>query len=318
MTKKDISKKPARAKKIVRRDEQRDYDRIEAEIAAISDIVPSQENLWKDKEYEGYVPPRALCCMFEQEDAEKAVNESNLEFVEELFKSNRHSHFLCRCRKCGALVIQQYEELIWFDWDNADCFDRYLRLLFFQRSFLIGEGRIHYGTDIDEFTYSCAGSELVAHVCFRLHHLCCLCKDLLASRIGHYANAVAVYKNDITCVDRSTGTLNGKPCFAVACHAADIGADASRHYGKTYFPYLLNITAGTINYCRDNALIHGGQGDILAPESGVAGVMGIYYDNVSRHGFFYCHHNGGEISGNGLYCASDTGKTRIFAYWAKI
>ena len=125
MTKKDISKKPARAKKIVRRDEQRDYDRIEAEIAAISDIVPSQENLWKDKEYEGYVPPRALCCMFEQEDAEKAVNESNLEFIEELFKSNRHSHFLCRCRKCGALVIQQYEELITFDWDNADCFDRY-------------------------------------------------------------------------------------------------------------------------------------------------------------------------------------------------
>ena len=125
MKKFDMSKKLDWAKKIVRCAEKSEYDRIEAEIAAIPEIVPSQENLWKNDKYEGYTPPRAQCCMFEQEDAEKAVNESDLKIIEELFESNRHSHYLCCCRKCGALVIHQYEELITFDWDNADCFDRY-------------------------------------------------------------------------------------------------------------------------------------------------------------------------------------------------
>lgn len=125
MSEKDFAKRTDWAKLIVRRAKKREYNRIESEIAAIPEIVPEQENLKRNDEYEGYVPARARCCMFEQADAERAVMEADLDFVEELFVSNRHSHDLLRCRKCGALVIHQYEELVTYDWDNADCFDRY-------------------------------------------------------------------------------------------------------------------------------------------------------------------------------------------------
>ena len=45
--------------------------------------MPEQENLKRNDEYEGYVLARARCCMFEQADAERAVMEADLDFVEE-------------------------------------------------------------------------------------------------------------------------------------------------------------------------------------------------------------------------------------------
>ena len=68
---------------------------------------------------------KARCCMFDEADAEKAVKEADLEHVERLYDGDRHVHDLCRCRKCGAFVMRQYEEIAMFDWDNPVCYDRY-------------------------------------------------------------------------------------------------------------------------------------------------------------------------------------------------
>jgi len=64
-----------------------------------------------------------ICCLFQGSSAVKAVNEWQREVVEILTDTCRHDRILYRCRKCGGLVLRDYEETALFlpgeDWDNA-------------------------------------------------------------------------------------------------------------------------------------------------------------------------------------------------------
>ncbi len=64
-----------------------------------------------------------ICCLFEGESASDEMKERNLEVVERIDDSYRESRILYRCKKCGGLVLYDYEETAWFvpgeDWDNA-------------------------------------------------------------------------------------------------------------------------------------------------------------------------------------------------------
>lgn len=98
-------------------------------VYEIKDIVDRKRNPIPTVEYAEPIGTRKVCCMFDEPDAEKAVRNASLSFVEDHYKSYRHERSLYRCRKCGAYVLKHYEEIATFlpgyDWDNADCFERY-------------------------------------------------------------------------------------------------------------------------------------------------------------------------------------------------
>ena len=64
-----------------------------------------------------------ICCLFQGSSAAEAINEWYGEVVENLTDTCRHDRILYRCRKCGGLVLRDYEETALFlpgeDWDNA-------------------------------------------------------------------------------------------------------------------------------------------------------------------------------------------------------
>jgi len=70
-----------------------------------------------------------ICCLFEEKDAQKAVKEKDFELVKWIINSYRDDRALYRCRKCGGLVLYDYEETAHFlpgeDWDNAYCEEYY-------------------------------------------------------------------------------------------------------------------------------------------------------------------------------------------------
>ena len=64
-----------------------------------------------------------ICCLFEEKNAKKAMKERDFELVNWLINSYRHDRVLYRCKKCGGLILYDYEETAHFlpgeDWDNA-------------------------------------------------------------------------------------------------------------------------------------------------------------------------------------------------------
>ncbi len=70
-----------------------------------------------------------ICCLFEEKDAQKAMKEKEFELVEWIVNSYRDDRALYRCKKCGGLVLYEYEETAHFlpgeDWDNAYCEEYY-------------------------------------------------------------------------------------------------------------------------------------------------------------------------------------------------
>ena len=64
-----------------------------------------------------------ICCLFDGVDAILARKNWECEIVEKLIISYRHDRILYRCKKCGGLVLYDYEETAHFlpgeDWDNA-------------------------------------------------------------------------------------------------------------------------------------------------------------------------------------------------------
>ena len=64
-----------------------------------------------------------ICCLFDGKNAKKAMKERDLEVITWLISSYRHDRAFYRCRKCGGLVLFDYEETAHFlpgeDWDNA-------------------------------------------------------------------------------------------------------------------------------------------------------------------------------------------------------
>ena len=67
--------------------------------------------------------PDKICCLFKGDSAARAVKEWQRELVQDLTDSYRESRTLYRCKKCGGLVLCDYEETAHFlpgeDWDNA-------------------------------------------------------------------------------------------------------------------------------------------------------------------------------------------------------
>ncbi len=67
--------------------------------------------------------PNSICCLFKGNSAVRAVKEWQCELVRDLTDSYRESRTLYRCKKCGSLVLCDYEETAHFlpgeDWDNA-------------------------------------------------------------------------------------------------------------------------------------------------------------------------------------------------------
>lgn len=67
--------------------------------------------------------PDKICCLFEGDSAARAVKEWQRELVQDLTDSYRESRTLYRCKKCGGLVLCDYEETAHYlpgeDWDNA-------------------------------------------------------------------------------------------------------------------------------------------------------------------------------------------------------
>ena len=74
-----------------------------------------------------------ICCVFEEKNAKKAIKEKKFELVNWLVNSYRHDRVLYRCKKCGGLVLYEYEEEAHFlpgeDWDNAYCEEYYWPVL---------------------------------------------------------------------------------------------------------------------------------------------------------------------------------------------
>ena len=71
---------------------------------------------------------REVCCMFEEKNPDLAVKNRDLERVATLWESSRREQVLFRCRRCGAYVFYDYEEIanLYGGWDNADIFERYI------------------------------------------------------------------------------------------------------------------------------------------------------------------------------------------------
>ena len=58
--------------------------------------------------------PDKICCLFEGDSAVRAVKEWQRELVQDLTDSYRESRTLYRCKKCGGLVLCDYEETAHF------------------------------------------------------------------------------------------------------------------------------------------------------------------------------------------------------------
>ena len=87
-----------------------------------------------------------ICCMFEGESAIQAVNDHSFEVVDLLRDKYRETRILYRCRKCGGLVLYDYEEEAHFlpgvDWDNAYIEEFYYPLL--EEDITIDEGEKYF------------------------------------------------------------------------------------------------------------------------------------------------------------------------------
>ena len=74
-----------------------------------------------------------ICCLFEEDNAVQAVKDWSREIVDDLIDSYRHTRILYRCKKCGGLVLYDYEETAHFlpgeDWDNAYVDESYYPVL---------------------------------------------------------------------------------------------------------------------------------------------------------------------------------------------
>ncbi len=68
-----------------------------------------------------------ICCMFDDVNPSNAVAHKDLERIATLFKSSRSREVLYRCRRCGAYVFYEYEEIANLNgsWDNADVFEHF-------------------------------------------------------------------------------------------------------------------------------------------------------------------------------------------------
>ena len=76
---------------------------------------------------------RQICCLFDGDDAIESWKNRQLEIVKNYNDSYRESLILYRCKKCGGLVLYEYEETAMFipgeDWDNAYCEEHYYPVL---------------------------------------------------------------------------------------------------------------------------------------------------------------------------------------------
>ena len=64
---------------------------------------------------------RKICCMFDEKNPDHAVEHNDLSLVRTEYDSYRNTQMLYRCRKCGAYVYYDYEEIanLYGGWDNA-------------------------------------------------------------------------------------------------------------------------------------------------------------------------------------------------------